>query len=36
VVMPLALACFVLWYALAIPLAHAEVSLTRSLLGRRR
>jgi hypothetical protein len=36
VVMPLALACFVLWYALAIPLAHAEVSLTRSLLDRRR
>jgi hypothetical protein len=34
-VMPAALVCFALWFALVIPLARAEVSLTRSLLGGR-
>jgi hypothetical protein len=34
-VMPAALVCFALWYAFVIPLARAEVSLTRSLLGGR-
>jgi Putative sensor len=34
VVMPAALVCFLLWYALVIPLARAEVLTTRALLGR--
>jgi Putative sensor len=34
--MPLALVAFGLWYALALPLARIELSLTRSLLSPRR
>jgi hypothetical protein len=34
--MPFAIVSFALWFALAIPLARADASLTRSLLGRRR
>jgi hypothetical protein len=32
-IMPLALVFFGLWYVLSVPLARAEVSLTRALLG---
>ncbi|MDT4913299.1 MAG: hypothetical protein QOC66_2427 [Pseudonocardiales bacterium] len=33
-VMPAALVSFALWYVLVIPLARAEVSMTRAMLGR--
>jgi hypothetical protein len=32
--MPAALICFLLWYVLVIPLARAELSITRALLAR--
>ncbi len=35
IVMPLALVSFALWFVLQLPLTRAELSLTRSLLGRR-
>lgn len=35
IVMPLALVLFGLWYVLAVPLARADVALTRRMLGRR-
>lgn len=33
VLMPLALVCFALWYALVLPLTRLELSLARALLG---
>jgi hypothetical protein len=35
IMMPLAVVCFGLWFALQLPLTRAELNVTRTLLGRR-